>query len=112
VGRAPKPTPRVIGIDEIAIRKGHTYRIVVSDLERGPADLVWGCTDRSEASLDRFFAELRGKKSGRIQLTAPRAKAERREIPSKRVVVKVATARARAEMHYLLREGNGTFWFK
>jgi transposase len=33
--RARKPAPRVIGIDEIAIRKGHTYRIVVSDLERG-----------------------------------------------------------------------------
>ena len=26
--------PRVIGIDEISIRKGHTYRIVVSDLKR------------------------------------------------------------------------------
>jgi len=25
----------VIGIDEIAIRKGHTYRIVVSDLSGG-----------------------------------------------------------------------------
>jgi transposase len=29
------PGPRVIGIDEIAIREGHTYRIVVSDLPRG-----------------------------------------------------------------------------
>jgi transposase len=28
------PTPEVIGIDEIAIRKGDTYRIVVSDLVR------------------------------------------------------------------------------
>src|SRR5665647_1121518 len=26
--------PRVIGIDEISIRKGHSYRIVVSDLMR------------------------------------------------------------------------------
>ena len=33
--RAGTPSPRVIGIDEIAIRKGHTYRIVVSDLLRG-----------------------------------------------------------------------------
>ena len=31
---------QVIGIDEIAIRKGHTYRIVVSHLA-GLADLVW-----------------------------------------------------------------------
>ncbi len=30
----------VIGIDEISIRKGHTYRIVVSDLDAAAADLV------------------------------------------------------------------------
>ena len=30
--RAGKPAPLAIGIDEISIRKGHTYRIVVSDL--------------------------------------------------------------------------------
>ncbi|MCP4370213.1 MAG: ISL3 family transposase, partial [Deltaproteobacteria bacterium] len=28
------PAPRVIGIDEISIKKGHKYRIVVSDLIR------------------------------------------------------------------------------
>lgn len=33
--KTAKPAPRVIGIDELSIRKGHTYRIVVSDLERG-----------------------------------------------------------------------------
>jgi transposase len=33
--RAGSPAPRVLGIDEIAIAKGHQYRIVVSDLERG-----------------------------------------------------------------------------
>lgn len=32
--RAGQPGPRAIGIDEISIRKGHTYRIVVSDLIR------------------------------------------------------------------------------
>ena len=32
--RIGSPTPKVIGVDEIAIRKGHTYRIVVSDLLR------------------------------------------------------------------------------
>src|SRR5215475_7380828 len=32
LARAGTPGPQVIGIDEIAIRKGHTYRIVVSDL--------------------------------------------------------------------------------
>jgi hypothetical protein len=32
--RAGTPAPEVIGIDEVSIRKGHTYRIVVSDLIR------------------------------------------------------------------------------
>ena len=32
--RAGTPAPKVIGVDEISIRKGHTYRIVVSDLLR------------------------------------------------------------------------------
>jgi transposase len=32
--RIGTPTPKAIGVDEIAIRKGHTYRIVVSDLLR------------------------------------------------------------------------------
>jgi transposase len=65
--RAPKPAPRVVGIDEIAIRKGHTYRIVVSDLERSRP--IWfGGEDRSEASMDQFFAELGPKKSARIDL--------------------------------------------
>lgn len=33
--RAGTPAPRTIGIDEIAIHKGHDSRVVVSDLERG-----------------------------------------------------------------------------
>src|SRR6201998_3652938 len=32
LARAGTPGPLVIGIDEIAIRKGHSYRIVVTDL--------------------------------------------------------------------------------
>jgi transposase len=32
--RQGAPRPKVIGIDEVSIKKGHTYRIVVSDLER------------------------------------------------------------------------------
>jgi transposase len=30
--RAGTPGPHAIGIDEISVRKGHSYRIVVSDL--------------------------------------------------------------------------------
>jgi transposase len=65
--RAGTPAPTVIGIDEIAIRKGHTYRIVVSDLVRGRP--IWfGGKDRSEASLDEFFAWLGPKKCRKIRL--------------------------------------------
>ncbi len=59
--------PKVIGIDEISIRKGHTYRIVVSDLERRRP--IWfGGDDRSEASMDQFYRFLGQKKSKRVRL--------------------------------------------
>ena len=65
--RAGPPAPTVIGIDEIAIGKGHSYRIVVSDLLRGRP--IWfGGTDRSEASLDLFYAWLGPEKSAQIRL--------------------------------------------
>ena len=65
--RAGTPSPQVIGIDEIAIRKGHTYRIVVSDLLRGRP--IWfGGKDRSEASMSEFYAWLGAKQSARIRL--------------------------------------------
>ena len=35
LAKAGTPGPKAIGIDEISIRKGHTYRIVVSDLIEG-----------------------------------------------------------------------------
>ena len=65
--RAGTPGPQVIGIDEISIRKGHTYRIVVSDLIRRRP--IWfGGTDRSEASMDECFQWLGAKKSAGIRL--------------------------------------------
>ena len=65
--RAGTPGPQVVGIDELSIRKGHTYRIVVSDLIR--ARPIWfGGTDRSEASMSLFFEWLGPKKSGNIRL--------------------------------------------
>jgi transposase len=65
--RAGTPGPRVIGLDEISIRKGHTYRIVVTDLVRRRP--IWfGGTDRSEQSLDAFFEWLGPRKSARIEL--------------------------------------------
>jgi transposase len=55
--RAPEPKPTVIGVDEISIRKGHTYRIIVSDLER--CIPIWfGGQDRSEKSMALFYEWL------------------------------------------------------
>ena len=46
LAKAGNPAPKAIGIDEISIRQGHTYRIVVSDLIRGRP--IWfGGQDRS-----------------------------------------------------------------
>ena len=65
--RNPVSAPRAIGIDEISLRKGHTYRIVVSDLERGRP--IWfGGEDRSETSMDMFYEWLGPKKIKKIQL--------------------------------------------
>jgi len=65
--RAGKPSPKVIGIDEISIRKGHIYRIVVSDLERKRA--IWfGGKDRSEDSMNLFYEELGLQKAREIRL--------------------------------------------
>src|SRR6266702_5661253 len=61
------PGPKAIGIDEISIRKGHTYRIVVSDLIRHRP--IWfGGEDRSEASMDQFYDGLGEKKTRGIRL--------------------------------------------
>jgi len=65
--RVGTPGPKVIGIDEVSIRKGHDYRIVVSDLVRRRP--IWfGGKDRSEASMGLFFAWLGPKKSKGIRL--------------------------------------------
>ena len=67
LAKAGTPAPKAIGIDEISIRKGHTYRIVVSDLIRGRP--IWfGGQDRSEKSMSQFYAWLGEKKSRSLRL--------------------------------------------
>jgi transposase len=65
--RAKKVRPEIIGIDEISIRRGHEYRIVVSDLVRG-LPIWFGGKDRSEESMDGFYQWLGPKRSGNIRL--------------------------------------------
>ena len=67
LAKAGAPGPKAIGIDEISIRKGHTYRIVVSDLIR-ERPIWFGGEDRSEASMGEFYNWLGPKKSRGIRL--------------------------------------------
>ena len=67
IARAGTPGPKAIGIDEISIRKGHSYRIVVSDLVR-KRPIWFGGADRSEASMAQFYAWLGPRKSRQIKL--------------------------------------------
>jgi transposase len=67
LAKAGAPGPKAIGIDEISIRKGHTYRIVVSDLIRR-RPLWFGGEDRSEKSMALFYDWLGEKKTKGIRL--------------------------------------------
>ena len=65
--KAGTPGPKAIGIDEISIRKGHTYRIVVSDLVRHRP--IWfGGEDRTQKSMAQFYEWLGEKKTQGISL--------------------------------------------
>jgi len=64
---APAPEPKVVGIDEVSVRKGHNYRIVVSDLEK-QIPIWFGGKDRSEESLNEFYDMLGPEKCKEIRL--------------------------------------------
>jgi transposase len=88
--RAGKARPRAIGIDEISVRKGHKYRIVVSDLERHKP--IWfGGKDRSEESMDGFYQEIGEKACKNIDLAVmdmwkPFSKSAKKNIPQAAIV--------------------------
>ena len=67
LSRAGPANPKVIGIDEISRRKGHTYSIVVSDLEE-KRPIWFGGDDRSEESMCLFYKELGHDKCKQIRL--------------------------------------------
>jgi transposase len=59
--------PKCIGVDEISVKQGHEYRIVVSDLEK--KRVIWfGGKDRSQASMDEFYKWLGPDKNNEIRL--------------------------------------------
>ena len=65
--RVGPPTPRVIGVDEISVKKRHVYRIVVSDLEQKRA--IWfGGDGRTEKDMDMFYAFVGQENAEKIRL--------------------------------------------
>jgi transposase len=90
IALAGKPKPRVIGVDEISIRKGHNYRVIVSDLERGRP--IWvGGEGRKEEDFDHFFAEWEKFRTSRIKLVVmdmwkPFFKSVTKNIPKARII--------------------------
>lgn len=67
LAKAGSPGPKAIGIDEISIRKGHTYHIAVCDLIRA-RPIRFGGEDRSEKSMTTFYGQLGQKKSRGLRL--------------------------------------------
>ena len=56
-----------MGVDEISIRKGHSYRIVVADLDAKRP--IWiGGEGRTEEDMDKFFADIGSERSSKIEL--------------------------------------------
>ena len=88
---AGPPRPEVIGVDEISIRKGHTYRIAVSDLEKKRA--IWfGGDGRTQTDMDRFYAELGEEAAKKIRLAVmdmwkPFRKSARQHAPQAAIVL-------------------------
>ena len=125
---AGHPKPRVIGIDEVSVKKGHSYRIVVSDLEARRA--IWfGGEGRTEADMDLFFAFL-GKKNNKLIRVAvmdmwpPFRKSTLRHAPryvllsrrenlsddGRKNLERLLVANARLNVAYLLREQFEQLW--
>ena len=65
--RAGNPAPTAIGIDEISIRRGHSYRIVVSDQER-KRPIWFGGHDRTAASMNEFYLWLGANRIKKLKL--------------------------------------------
>lgn len=88
--RNPVAAARAVGVDEISIRKRHTYRIVVSDLDR-KRPIWFGGEDRSEASLDGFYEWLGPKKAKKIKIAImdmwkPFTNSTRKNVPEAAII--------------------------
>jgi len=80
---------RILAVDEIAIRKGHSYMTVALDYETGR--VVWMGEDRKCATLKTFFAGMTDAQKERLEAIAmdmwkPFIKAVNEEVPHVKIV--------------------------
>ena len=80
---------RVLAVDEIAVRKGHSYMTVVIDYETGR--VVWMGKDRTRECLAAFFAGMTQQHKARIEAVAmdmwePYMQAVREAVPNAEIV--------------------------
>jgi transposase len=69
LAKHPMPTNiRAIGVDEVSIRKGHSYAVTVADLDRMRPIWMSESPGRKEEDLDKFFVELGPTRAARIKL--------------------------------------------
>jgi transposase len=64
----PAKRLRAIGMDEVSIRKGHSYAITVADLDRLRPIWMSESPGRKQEDLDKFFVELGPKRAAGIKL--------------------------------------------
>lgn len=87
----PAQRLRAIGMDEISIRKGHSYAIVVADLDRRRPIWMSETPGRTEEDLDRFYNEIGPKRCEKIQLAVmdmwkPFRNSTKRHAPQARIL--------------------------
>jgi len=80
---------RILGVDEIALSKGHTYLTVVVNLQNG--QVIYVGKDRKQKSLERFFEHLGQHRCRRIKAIAmdlwqPYTAAVRKYLPKAKIV--------------------------
>ena len=86
----PSKNLRAIGMDEVSIRKGHSYAIVVADLDQKRP--IWlGADGRKEEHLDAFFRAMATRRCLKIELAVmdmwkPFFNSTRQHAPKARIV--------------------------
>jgi len=86
----PSEDLRAVGIDEISIQRGHTYAIVVADLDQKRP--IWlGGQGRTENDMDLFYETMGEKRCASIQLAVmdmwkPFRKSTQHHAPNVRIV--------------------------